>query len=711
MSDNATRRSSVDRFELGTSDQIRRRSFCPFCRLVLAAIADNTLGTTSSFQATGSQDEYFVEWMLDGRIEETSHRTRRLRLGGPQGFRPAYIVLVEEQNSPISFLGRYVDPRSAALPKLKQWLEACERDHGATCEQPVRKSLGFMGMNAKDRFRLVDVKRYCVVPSSFEKEEKFAALSYIWGGRQPFAITKKTFANAFEQFAILNYRDHISKTVWDAIELVRQLGERYLWVDVLCFIHDDDADKAWNISMMDQIYGRAFLTICAATGNGSHTGLPGLRPQSRVFHQMIEKCAPDTNLMLSYPTETYIEQSKWNARGWTFQERLLSQRAIIFTAGRVFLQCRQTTFCEDIEEGTESGWSIELLNSPSRLGTSNPVRQYVTYVELYTPRRLTYENDILNAFKGVQGVLAGPLGSRFFYGLVERYFDLTLLWEPVAAIEPRFGFPSWSWAGRTGPVRYNTESLSGPLLDLHLWLTRRTWVMWYRRFRSWSTLPTNGQFRSVWSGSSESFLPEAEHSRWQGYPRVQPHDRQFYDPYGRQHNPFYDRSGGGVSSRPPSERPVPPLDPSLTSEEYLKQRMLPYLYFWSQSAHLLLTKKNLGAAWPSKQPRGPLRFGLTDVKGDWCGTVVLDDPRDHDVGLVYECIAISEAKDFSLEEYDSWTYYIPKGREESDWDLYYVLIVETRDDICYRIGIGKVFKSGFDNTFPPGKLWKEFQLG
>jgi hypothetical protein len=75
-------------------------------------------------------------------------------------------------------------------------------------------------------------------------------------------------------------------------------------------------------------------------------------------------------------------------------------------------------------------------------------------------------------------------------------------------------------------------------------------------------------------------------------------------------------------------------------------------------------------------------------------------------------IAISDAKQFSDDEYNDWANYIPLERQESNWDLYYVLLITYEDDICYRQGLGKVFKDAFDNSCKPeGKQWKEFILG
>ena len=85
--------------------------------------------------------------------------------------------------------------------------------------------------------------------------------------------------------------------------------------------------------------------------------------------------------------------------------------------------------------------------------------------------------------------------------------------------------------------------------------------------------------------------------------------------------------------------------------------------------------------------------------------------KDFDSGAEHEFIAISEAKEFAKEEYDSWMYYIPKEKEQSEWDLFNVLLIEVRDEIAYRVGLGKVFKEAFENSCREEKQWKEIILG
>jgi len=70
-------------------------------------------------------------------------------------------------------------------------------------------------------------------------------------------------------------------TTADAIRVTLELGERYLWVDALCIIQDDLADKRYFVPIMDSVYGCALLTIIALSGQRSDSGLSGIRPGSR----------------------------------------------------------------------------------------------------------------------------------------------------------------------------------------------------------------------------------------------------------------------------------------------------------------------------------------------------------------------------------------------------------------------------------------------
>jgi hypothetical protein len=74
---------------------------------------------------------------------------------------------------------------------------------------------------------------------------------------------------------------NLPKTIRDAIDLVRALKERYLWVDALCLVQNDQADMQKGIDIMDIIYERAVMTIVAASGDSANSGLPGVHRGSR----------------------------------------------------------------------------------------------------------------------------------------------------------------------------------------------------------------------------------------------------------------------------------------------------------------------------------------------------------------------------------------------------------------------------------------------
>lgn len=63
------------------------------------------------------------------------------------------------------------------------------------------------------------------------------------------------------------------------------LGERYLWVDALCIVQDDNASKQSMIERMHVIYQNAFLTLFVATGTDANAGLSGVSSPRGVVQQ------------------------------------------------------------------------------------------------------------------------------------------------------------------------------------------------------------------------------------------------------------------------------------------------------------------------------------------------------------------------------------------------------------------------------------------
>ncbi|UJO21077.1 uncharacterized protein CLAFUR5_10844 [Fulvia fulva] len=143
-----------------------------------------------------------------------------------------------------------------------------------------------------------------------------------------------------------------------------------------------------------------------------------------------------------------VDQSKWNKRAWTFQERVLSKKLIYVCDHRVFFQCGQ-------------GWHEEDFGPIDVPDYANPTRIIRTYLhwELalrdYIGRQFTYDADILRAFQGLSSRAARELKTTTLYGPPERFFLLALLWDCTAMIRRRVESqlaPSWSWAAWEWPT-------------------------------------------------------------------------------------------------------------------------------------------------------------------------------------------------------------------------------------------------------------------
>ena len=723
--------SGSGRCELGTLKLIWRQSvYCSFCRLVIRSLGElpntawiDTDTVPFSNPETGKYMDAvcYASWQIDGRelhreptgsVILSRARTRRIRLHWENGLlEESYLVLVSQPSllSSNLFLGRRAKSARSNPALIKSWIGACQDHHGDRCR--VVHDHKFRAMIGQAYFGVIDVQEMRL--TRLPENANFVALSYTWGKdvEKLFKTTLKNIRELQADRGLEKVAQRLSSSITGAMKLVRELGERYFWVDSLCIVQDSSQSWELNSKVMDLVYGNAYLTICAADGDNPNVGLLAMDPSQRHLAQHVEEYSPGVLLMVSHLAESYIKKSAWNTRAWTFQERLLSKRCVIFTGGRVFFQCRSGAMREDIIAEEKVGWSIEHAHAPLQMLDNLDTRALQIYkdcVESYTNRVLSRPEDILSAFTGIGNLVGTTLGAGLIYGLPRSHFDWALLWEPKGKPKERdlSKFPTWSWCGwKDEVIEYKESTVLGTTANVHEWLMDHTWITWYIR-------DGHGNLKLIWNASREVQESRAATNHWGGYHRDPTSDINLTDAYGRskaQRWPELSRStftktlpdipfGVGISTdnHPTHDFPLP------------DQR---FLQFWTWSAYLRLTDHSLSQ--PRSVGTNLRRFGIADYKGDWCGTIVLPHSWEEHVGphLEHEFLAISEAKEFSQDEYNSWMYYIPKERSQSEWDLYYVLLVNYADEIAYRVGLGKVYKEAFTNSCREDMKWKEFILG
>lgn len=197
----------------------------------------------------------------------------------------------------------------------------------------------------------------------------------------------------------------------------------------------------------------------AGGGDNAYAPLPGVRENSRLVTQHEAEVQGLHLMTVQRPFLASVSNSKWSSRGWTYQEKILSKRLLIFTPYQTFFQCGQTILYEDtVLERTSHSPNIDIspqegLQYRRFLSKSTadmcPLRKYSTCIEGYACRNLTKEDDGLNAFQGVLNILRPEFSGDFLWGLPESLFDVAITWifGNHYPDRRRQEFPSWSWLG------------------------------------------------------------------------------------------------------------------------------------------------------------------------------------------------------------------------------------------------------------------------
>ncbi|MCJ1289245.1 hypothetical protein MMC34_000777 [Xylographa carneopallida] len=454
----------------------------------------------------------------------------------------------------------------------------------------------------------------------------------------------------------------------------------------------------------DRVYGSALATIIAAQGKTAHSGLEGVRQshvpsiaqrpeKERSLHQVAAKVKDEVALIAPLATTDYnVDGSPWNARAWTFQQRLLSHRLIVFTPSQIIWQCRRMICREDmtVEDsnvpytrlqwlslkprylGVDSGrdWidgSVEITrHGATQLVRSATFAEYAKAVEQYTHCQMSYQSDILNASAGLMHIFSLCFKFKMRIGLPEGVLDTALLWQPTQQLTRRIEFPSWSWAGWVGQVTYEkpfriTRGVDGKFVSFAPLIRWHVWDVSAHR-----TVALNR------NGLGFPFESAALPKGWEN------------GPYS-----FDERVNGGPRQAPA----VPTKFPDVPKPDRC-------LYFCASST----INFRLGRAITQKSDqrynvtKPPRRYCLLDTQSEVIGNVLLGGADDQWLNCRrYEFIQVAEAQYSGLDN---------ETRDIEDSPLYLVMLFEWDEQrsVAYRLGLGRVQKTAWMLAKPKLKL-------
>ncbi|CEJ82154.1 hypothetical protein VHEMI02238 [[Torrubiella] hemipterigena] len=374
--------------------------------------------------------------------------------------------------------------------EAQRWITQCKESH-ALCKVPKQTQ----ALLSAHPSWLIDVERMCLVKGG--PGLQYVCLSYLCDS-PCFKTGKRSLKKLQNQGSLAppataaSANGGIPATVSHAIQVTSRLNRRYLWVDSLCLVHDDEAQLELDLVNMASIFANADLTIViptVAAASGLH-GVSEVTPPiaNRVYYRPRWWETPrklDDRIKEQQKVLNDVSWgSPWRKRAWTFQENHFSNRFLVIDEKSMVWQCR----CQVYFEGARLPERQETYNTHGQgLKVASPsFKDYATLVSAVNIRQLRSAEESLYVFGGIMGALDASWNSGWIAGLPSQFFDLALVWYNEKPLKKRGSvnsdlmMPSWSWAAWEGAIAFLDEpkgkdSLTS-LVQWRLSPRRRTWT-------------------------------------------------------------------------------------------------------------------------------------------------------------------------------------------------------------------------------------------
>ncbi len=334
--------------------------------------------------------------------------------------------------------------------------------HGPTQPPPrPRRLLDLQAFQSPERIRLIEAEN--------EPDLDYCALSYSWGFGKPYKMTSFNLLDFQKEIHLIS----LPKTIRDAIQVVRGLGFRYLWIDALCIMQDGDSSPAASDDWLDQagkmndIFGNSIVTIAASEAFDANQGfivprnplsqtICRLDLDTKLCYEVVPPCTPYCLLHPFHNGRYHLD-----TRAWVFQERILAPRTLHFTRNFVHLECRTELRCEATPRADachHSGavpkaayqtlFSMAGLDGLPDFAIDGFLSFWHQLIKDYSTTNLSHSSDLLVALAGLVKQVQKQTRLTWSFGLWREHMLRDMLWYVRGGRgEPsRDRAPTWSWA-------------------------------------------------------------------------------------------------------------------------------------------------------------------------------------------------------------------------------------------------------------------------
>lgn len=345
-----------------------------------------------------------------------------------------------------------------------------------------------------------------LIPTS-DLSGRYITLSHVWGKVQVITTTKETLQERMKGIEL----NDLSKTFRDAVTTAREMNVRYLWIDSMCIVQNDLADWEKESVKMGSYYSNALFNIAAVSASNGSEGcffdhntfeitpcptkivIPGKK--LRVLDGFLKA---STSWDPVDQVAAFQRPPLWQ-RAWVLQERMLSNRLLMFSNMQMSWKCRQEDASEIFPEGSTRHSDINKVDmmlqsalvglkkfrSPScdvqnmradpsearnwEFGTDEELKQlydsWYNLVTLYGKCGFTVASDIFPAISGIASFMKRATQDSYVAGLWARDLHRGLLWNTpdstMSKPDPRhYRAPSWSWASLPATCGFHVRQIS-----------------------------------------------------------------------------------------------------------------------------------------------------------------------------------------------------------------------------------------------------------
>lgn len=370
-----------------------------------------------------------------------------------------------------------VDTR-AATDQIRTWLYDCTSH--PNCSVPAQQSLPTRLLQVSPEPRLV---------TTAGQLGQYLALSYRWGppNDTDYLLTTANIASRLKGMDI----ESMPRSIRDAVHVTRTAGHQYLWIDALCIMQDSSEDKANELILMDQIYGKALMTIVASCAVAVQDGFLAPRQDFRMVYRLPFWCTEHDmgSIYVESSDQNHIQDSDEpiSKRAWALQEKILSPRLLVYATHTLQWRCRtidrnlgdyihnpvfhvtglitpsSNVFSNDGADRTsQAGPSFTKEPADGCLVDGNVVtseiKNWTDIVTDYSSRECSDPDDKLTALAGIVAAFPRRPDSVYLAGFWSSFLVQQLLWwrasTHVNTRPPSYRAPTWSWASIEGGVLF-----------------------------------------------------------------------------------------------------------------------------------------------------------------------------------------------------------------------------------------------------------------